>query len=166
MKEPDNTDELLLYWSGELDPGEKQKIEGRLAADTEARTYLEELDFLRTKFDSLPAPPVERTPAESAVQDFHSPRKSLGAPLRWLAAAAAVALTAFLLVQLVDRKPSRPSPVVEKNRGNVLKANPEMERTLSSQLFANKTRFSSPDRSSSPRERVRRFRTYIESTRS
>ncbi len=53
-------EKLLLYWSGELDPGEAWAVERAIEHDEAAQQYLAELEALRASVpeQSTPTPPI------------------------------------------------------------------------------------------------------------
>ncbi|MEM7010089.1 MAG: hypothetical protein AAF585_01285 [Verrucomicrobiota bacterium] len=59
--------QVLLYWSDELDPAERAAVESQIAKNAEMRLYLDELDELRDDIVALPDPAAAGA-AEAALQ--------------------------------------------------------------------------------------------------
>ncbi|MEM9480279.1 MAG: hypothetical protein AAGA58_11565 [Verrucomicrobiota bacterium] len=168
MKTKINNDQLLLYWSGELDPEEAKRIENQLATDPEALAYLEELQDLRKDFETLPKITPTKV-AASAVAEFSEPAKPRRVVMPWLAAAAAVVIVGFFVTRGLENPESK--AIVESPKEESVTTQEEIvetpKRTLSKSLFASQTRFSTSERYQSPsRERLRRIRDSRESTSS
>lgn len=151
-----NPDEVLLYWSGELDPGSTGAVEQQLESNPAARAYFEELKQMSAAVESLPRVESSRSFAAEAVPE----KKTLAFPIsfRWLAVAAAIIVLAVIVVE----KPPLPNDAV---RSEPIAAAPKEPEKLSDRLFAYQ-RHAMPDaRIRSVQLRARNLRSQLTSQR-
>jgi hypothetical protein len=92
-------EDLSRLLAGELDPGERARVEARIEAEPEVRAAWERLRTLPAQFDGLRAVPP---PPARDRRVLGRPRLRLGLVAPWIAAAAGVAIAAAVL---------RPDPV-------------------------------------------------------
>ncbi|MEM0895851.1 MAG: hypothetical protein AAGJ79_03120 [Verrucomicrobiota bacterium] len=166
MKTEIDHDKLLLYWSDELNREEASRLEAAIANDPCARTYLEELEELRTDFETFPETKADSSATEIALADFHESPRPRRLVLPWLAAVAAVIVAAFFLLRGADSPDHGTiADTLAKPAESQMDKEPGMpKRTLSDSLFASQTRFSTANRfHSSSRDRLRRIREARES---
>lgn len=142
-------DDLLLYWSNELEPAERAAVEARLRDDPEAAAYLDELSGLAEAMEALPrndAPPslsrrtiADFDPGSPPLKATPDPDENLvtlpGKPwfTHWMAIAAgliAVALLVFLYArpdttspQVVEQAP--PPPVAPSDANKAVSPSPD-----------------------------------------
>ena len=128
MKTTFNPDEILLYWSGELDPDSAGAVEQQLESNAAARDYFEELKEMAAAVDSLPRVESSHSFADVAAAGVPEKEITFPIPFRWLAVAAALVL--LLVVGL-----ETPQPRVEVRTDPVVSAPKEPEK-LSDRLFA------------------------------
>ena len=95
-------DELLLYWSNELDADRVQAVEAQLQCDPKAASYLEKLGVLQEAIQDVPQEESREPITEDTVARYQRTSKItvLPKPLRSAALAAGFAIlaTAGLLV--------------------------------------------------------------------
>ncbi|MEM7147472.1 MAG: hypothetical protein AAF591_20315 [Verrucomicrobiota bacterium] len=156
-------DEIMLYWSGELDEGTSRKVERMLQEDPEARACYEEICEFWDALDGLPQHEPTRPCAEEAIA-----RIATGKPLRrfplWSAVgvAAAVVLLAGITYQVLT--PSRnETPLGLTHAGQkAVPASPVSERRS---LLSSGSQFSEWNRATSARERIRHLRSQFNTVR-
>lgn len=159
-------EKLLLYSSGELDPGEAETIERLLAEDAEAADYLCELESLDREIKELSYPEPSASALDRIIKEDLKKRRSI--PVIPLASVAAVILAGLFVALIVkDQKPHVVvgPPKTETQIVSVSVKIPETiaeevktkpKRRLSERLFTNSSKRFSNLRSS--RERRSQFR--------
>lgn len=150
-----NPDDVLLYWSGELDPESAGVVEKQLESNGAARDYFEELKQMGAAVESLPRVEASRSFAAGAVSE-KSPL-AFPIPFRWLAVAAAVAVLAVVGLETPpprDAAPSEPKA-----------AAPKAPEKLSDRLFAYQRNAMPEARIRSVQLRARNLRSQLISQR-
>lgn len=161
-------DDLLLYWSNELEAHRVRAVEEHLECDPKAAAYLAELDGLHEAIQDVPQEGPSEPITEDTVARYQRPSKItvLPKPLRITAIAAgfAVLATTGLLVMRPWSTPQasttaqispEKSTGAEKAVGIAEAAN---EPLLSQRLFANRSPHSSNARVRAAWERAGRIR--------
>lgn len=162
MKTGMNRDEILLYWSGELDEGTSRKVERMLKEDPEARACYEEVCEFWDVLDGLPRHEPTRPYAEEAIAG-----NATGKPLRrfplWRAvgAAAAVLLAAITYQVLTPARYGNSQGQTNAGQKAVL-TSPVSERRS---LLSSGSQFSEWNRATSARERIRHLRSQFNAVR-
>ncbi len=162
----DSEDELLLYWSGELDDEAARTVERRLSADPEAVAYLASLNQLRNQVDELPVMRPEHPIAPKVSGNSQANSNSVSFPfLRRLVPIAAAAAVAFSLgAFFVKTKQSdAPSPEIA-DAITTPNANLDSPRDkLSARLFSSSKRFTSDASFNDALERAQRIKSRLDS---
>lgn len=150
---------LLLYWSGELSRKESEEVEARLAHDSEAVAYLEELDALKGGVGKLAIPEIPPFFIEECLRGSADPVENFPPVSRsrfhWirLADVAAVLILSFSLFFVANRKGSTVSNEPEGKSGitGTRKRADESAPLLSKRLFSSNERHFSSLRSARER---------------
>ena len=127
MRREELEKKLLLYWSGELGPAERDEVEERLARDREASEFLADLDLLRGDLQAEPCPEPPRGQLDTALHRHlcGKHRPVLRAAFLRYAAVAALFLMGFGLASYVAlRKLNGTGKVVERTPSKTQTAAP------------------------------------------
>jgi len=161
-------DELLLYWSNELDADRVQAVEAQLQCDPKAAAYLEKLGVLQEAIQDVPQEESRDPITEDTVARYQRTSKItvFPKPLRIAALAAcfAVLATAGLLVMQPWSTPQAPatariSPEKSTDAEKAVEiAEVANEPLLSDRLFASGSPQSSNARVKAAWERAGRIR--------
>lgn len=158
-------EELLLYWSGELDEETSRKVEARLRKDPEAVAYLAELNQLQHQVKDVPRNYPECSMIPEALASNESDGTIVPFPFwRRLVpiAVAAVIILGLGLFQLFQTEPtSAPAPKTVQSSNSALSEVTTSEDKLSNRLFSSQKRFTSSLRFEDAQERVKRIRTQL-----
>ncbi len=161
-------EELLLYWSGELDESARARIAHRLENDGDAAAYLSELQELHAEFEQFDPPVSSRPLAQEAVTRALARERIVSLPKRrlhtWsIAAAAALAVVGFAMFMIATQPEAETahSPPNERLTEEDPAIPPEksVSEPLSKRLFVAKPRFLKAERFKATRERVRKIRS-------
>lgn len=143
-------EDILLYWSGELEPSEAARIAELLATDLEAKAYYDELQTLRSSFAELPtyapaspvlvstlADPVAGRPHVADPVKLAPPR----APLVWILGGLVAAAVALVLIVPQAFSPSNPPdlPPAFTKASQGVDASSENAAKVSNILFSSRT---------------------------
>ncbi len=166
-------DDILLYWSDELDAPERLAVEERLRQNPQAAAYLAELEDLGDSLKHLPTAEPKRPLARETVLEVvrHPQRAKVTAFPNWarLSAIAAlamgsIALGAHFLQQPSAEEPDTTAIVIEptptlpsRAQSPTTKAPPR----VSNRLFAKESRFTSNARLQNARKRASKIRTRL-----
>ncbi len=166
--DPTNYDDVLLYWSGELDAREAEAVEARLRDEAGAQSYLEELQKLSEEVGSLPPAEVPRAFAAEAAAAAVVPGTVRVVRFwpGWIAAAAAVLILVGVVVRSgVGDRGGRGAVVAEGAGANPGETAPRASKRkppkLSERLFVSRSRQPAGDKLSAARERVRKLRNRL-----
>ena len=157
--------QLLLFWSGELDPAERAGIEERLAADSEAQDYLDELNLLSSQIDKLADPDTSGVASRAIERELRSGEKKVVAfPLWkrviWPAAIAAAIIIAVFFIPKAYQPDSPSTPPVVKAPSPV----PETSKpTTTGNFIAERRKSDVSKRVRSAQARIKRIRERFQS---
>ena len=168
-------DDLLLYWSNELDADRVQAVEEHLQCDPKAAAYLAKLDGLQEAIQEVPQEESREPITEDTVARYQRPSKTILMPkplrITVIAAGFAILATAGLLVIRPWSTPQPPaaariSPEKLTDAEKAVEiAGVANEPLLSERLFASRSPHSSNARVKAAWERAGRIRGLLDKKR-
>ena len=174
-------EKLLLYWSDELSPEEREEVATMISTSPEAQLYLSELDGLNQQLQEMEVPSLTRSPLEAALLSEQKSMAQLRAlddpevaaikphpsdlipadfPIKgrlqwWIPASVAAALVILLVVSpfnpFTKNRTEEPLIVDNKPKESSHADKSRSNRRLSSRLFSSSDRGFSSLRSSRDR---------------
>ena len=160
-------EDLMLYWSGELDESSQERVARRLESDPEAVAYLASLEELQTDFKQLEPPSLPRALAQETVSRELASEKVLPMQPRrhfhWLGTVAALLVIGFTAFMLMPKQQSEVTkkPASSENVSPEVVTPPATPKALSKRLFVAKSRFGRTERIRETKERTRKIRSRL-----
>lgn len=109
-----DSEKILLYWSGEADEALAREVEALLDSDESARRYLQELNGFEAVMTDPDVPSPRAGLLDEVLEEQSAPRRVIHFPKPFLAAAAALALAAVALSLLFRPDRNVVTPIVIK----------------------------------------------------